>query len=214
MENMEVLSFLCNGRIEELKNKLMDDVFKERPVDKKRWRAIRDFYKYERKDAEPFDKAPSRILWQGIPYTVITDSWVLILTKDDAGEIPLYDAEQPFPDVLNLFDIELLDTAPVDFKAVLEIAKEEGYKPLKKEMVSSSDFEYVWKFGSQYFMMGLIDKAVSVLDNGSEFMVYFDYDSFKSPIRIENEIGIAFICPQACDPKYHTDRKIVETSLN
>lgn len=79
-------------------------------------------------------KKPCKIMFEGKPYTSFTNSWSLVLTTEDTGEIELFDNENgKYPEVGRLVNFDGIKRK-VDLNAVFAEAKCRGYKLTKKEV--------------------------------------------------------------------------------
>lgn len=137
MRNVTVLQMLVDGKIDELKAKLRDEIYrdslKNRPNAKKRYAAMKKYFSYNSSERECLQK-PCRIEFEGKPYISFTNSWSLVLTTEDVGEIELFDTENKnYPDVSRLVNFDGIKRK-VDFREVFAEAKSRGYKLIKKEV--------------------------------------------------------------------------------
>ena len=94
MRSARVLRMINDGKIEELKTELKDEIYleslKKKPSAKKRYAAMKKYFTYHESVRECLQK-PCAIEFESKPYTCFTNSWSLTLTTEPTGEIELWD---------------------------------------------------------------------------------------------------------------------------
>lgn len=209
MRNTKVLEMLNSGRIEDLKKQLQDEIYEEalknKPGAKKRYAAMKKYFKYHTPVREVLQK-PCAIELDGIPYTSFTNSWSLALTTEDTGEIELFDKEKGnYPDIARLlrFDGAIYE---IDFSKVIAEAKSKGYKLVKGEV--DYHYKYLMLFDGSYYKLGLLDATFGIIDDGKPVTVYKVEGACKT-LTIQNDIGYCLIMPVRYDGDPEADGKIV-----
>lgn len=184
MRSVKVLEMLNEGKINELKNKLQDEIYidslKRKQTAKKRYTAMKKYFSYTNNARECCQK-PCAIEFEDKQYISFTNSWSLVLTTEDIGEIELFDKEKlKYPDVTRLISFEGIKRK-VDFSKVFAEAKSRGYKLTKKEV--GAGFEYLMLYDGTYYKIGLLEASYGIIDDGEEAMVYHP-DGKRKPITI------------------------------
>lgn len=121
MRNVKVLQMLEDGKVDELKAELRDEIYKDslkqKPDVKRRYTAMKKYFYYHTSERECLKK-PCKIMFEGKPYTSFTNSWSLVLTTEDTGEMELFDNENgKYPDVGRLVNFNGIKRK-VDLNAV------------------------------------------------------------------------------------------------
>lgn len=212
MRNIDVLKMINEGHIDELKEKLRDEIYadalKNKPGAKKRYSAMKKYFGYF-KTKEEICQKPCLIEFEGKPHTSFCNSYSLALTTEPCGGIEL------FTDVDRYLAVDKLvrrDGLPgeIDFGKVFAEAKSMGYR-LKKSELNTDKCKYFMSYNGAYFKLGLIDITYSIIDNGGKATVYCN--GSLSPMTIENDIGVCTIMPVNMD-KLEIGREIVVTSAD
>ena len=199
MRNVRVLELLNKGKIDILKEMLRDEIYQEslksKPNAKKRYTAMKKYFSYYNGGREVLQK-PCKIDFDGEKYTSFTNSYSLVLTKENTGEIKLFDESTgKYPDVTRLISFEG-NKQEVDFSKVLANAKSQGYK-LKKSEVGFG-YRYLLLYEGAYFKIGLLDATFRVIDDGEPATVYHK-EGPRNKMTIVTSIGIAVIIPVFVD---------------
>lgn len=211
MLNTLVLEMLNAGRIEELTKMLEDEIYEDslkvKPGAKKRYSAMKKYFKYHTSVRECLQK-PCRVVFEDKDYISFTNTWSLCLTTEDCGEIELWDESNgKYPDVTRLIRFDGIKKK-LNFREVIAEAKSKGYRLNKKEV--DSRFTYLLLFDGTYYKIGLLDATYSIIDNGEIAMTYHP-DGERMPLTIKNDIGMCMIMPvkyeDGVDPE--ADGKIV-----
>lgn len=195
MRNTLVLEMLNDGRIEELKRMLEDEIYEEslktKPGARKRYSAMKKYFAYHKSVRECLQK-PCRVVFEDKDYISFTNSWSLVLTTEDCGEIELWNEENgKYPDVIRLIRFDGIKKK-LDFGKVIAEAKSKGYRLNKKEV--DLGFKYLMLYDGTYYKIGLLDATYSIIDDGSIAMTYHP-DGERMPLTIKNDIGLCMIMP-------------------
>lgn len=192
MKSSKVLEMLEQNRIEDLKVELKDEIFteslKKKPDAKKRYAAMKRYLKTI-SEARPILTKPCPVEFEGEMYNSFTNSYSLVLTTENCGEIAMCDEPERYPDVARLIPIDG-EVGEIDFNKVLAEAKSKGYK-YTKTAIHNNDYLMLYKGG--YFRMALVDITYGVIADGQKTDVYFN--GKHSPITIKNDLGIGIILP-------------------
>lgn len=192
-----------------LKASLKDEIYQEslkvKPNVKKRYTAMKKYFGYYNSGRESLQK-PCVIKFDGEKYTAFTNSYSLVLTKENTGEIELFDESTGnYPDVTRLISFDG-EKDEIDFNKVLSEAKSQGYK-LKKSEVGYG-YKYLMRYNGSYFKIGLIDSTFSVINDGKDATVYHK-EGPRNKLTIVTNIGITVIMPVFVDGDPKEDGIIV-----
>lgn len=209
MRNAKVMEMINNGKIEELKALLRDEIYEEslkiKPNAKKRYMAMKKYFSYTDSSREVLRK-PYVIQYDGEKFTSFCNSYSIVLTRESSGEIELFNEENgTYPDVTRLIRFDGKEKK-IDISRVIAEAKSKGYK-LKKSEVGYG-YEYLMRYDGSYFKIGLLDASYGIINNGEEATVYHK-EGPNNPLTITTDIGIAFIMPVRYDGDPEEDGKIV-----
>lgn len=210
MHARKVLEMLDSKRIEELRQMLQDELYEEalkaKPGAKKRYAAMKKYFNYHTSSRECLLK-PCRVEFEGKDYISFTNSWSLVLTLEDCGEIELFNEENgKYPDVCRLLKFEGIKKK-IDFSKVIAEAKSKGYRLSKKEVEST--FKYLLLYDGTYYKIGLLDSSLGIIDDGEIAMTYHPYGE-RMPLTIQTSLGFCIVMPvkyDGIDPE--ADGKIV-----
>lgn len=194
MNSVKALEMLNNGRIEDLKKALQDEIYTEslkgKTDAKKRYSAMKKYFTLIDNPREVCKK-PCKINYNGKTYNSFTNSYSLALTTESCGEIEMFDTENgTYPDITRLVDT----TGPkstIDISKVIAKAKSLGYKLKKSEMYKS---DYLMHFNNSYFRIALLDSTFGIIDNGEPATVYHA-GGRKDKLTIETNLGVAVVMP-------------------
>lgn len=209
MRSIKVLEMLNNGRIEELKTELQDEIYQENlkknPSAKKRYAAMKKYFSYTNSARKALTK-PCDIEFEGKPYTCFTNSWSLCLTSEETGEIELFDESNgKYPDITRLLRFDGIKKR-IDFNKVIAEAKSKGYKRNKNEV--GAGFKYLMLYDNTYYKIGLMDVTYGIINDGEEAKTYHPYGE-KMPLTIQNDLGFCIIMPVYIHDKDDLDEKII-----
>lgn len=217
MQNTKVLEMINNGQIEELKALLQDEIFadslKGNGNAKKRYSAMKRYFKYSDVTNEALNLPCKDIKVLGNTYTSFVNGYTIVLTTESIGEMENYDNtnESYFKvaNILSLSDAKSVDV--FDVNAILAESKAKGYKYKKSEVSQHQDFQYCFKYKEGYFKVGLLDQAFSIIDDGKEAEVY--YTGPKGLLFIKTSIGIAGILPFIAMENIEEKKTVIEAAL-
>lgn len=196
MKAQYILEMLNDGKIEDLKALLSDEIYKSEMQDKDgkdRYRAMKRYYRFVDKNRSEMFKKPCRdIEYNGKLYNCFIDDYCFALTAESIGNMETYDnANNDYFSVGKFISFNG-DMEKLDLNSILAIAKSKGYKFKKSEMDTNNALYYL-KYKETYYKIGLLDKAFSIINDGEEAEVY--YSRKNNVLIIKNSIGIAGICP-------------------
>ena len=213
MKNTKILEMINDGRIDELKKNLQDEIYaeelKSKPGAKKRYAAMKKYFKYTNHSREALQK-PCVIEFEGREYTSFTNSYSLVLTTESAGEMELFPDPERYPQVSRLIRRDG-DERKVNFSKIFAEAKSKGYK-LNKSEVDSFKYRYLLEYDNAYFKMGLLEATYAIIDDGEDATVYHDDASKYKPITIETSLGICIVLPMKIDSVSVHDHIIIKRS--
>lgn len=194
MKNTKVLEMINQGKLEDLKIALQDEIYQEslkgKTDAKKRYAAMKKYFTYVSIGREILQR-PCEIVFEGERYFAFTNSYSLALTKETCGEIKLCEEPERYPDVTRLISYQG-DRGIIDFNEVLAKAKSLGYKLKKSEV--GFDYKYLMHYNGSYFKIGLIDSTFSIINDGRESVVYHVSGNGR-PITIQTKIGVCMVMP-------------------
>lgn len=199
MKNTVILKMINNGEIEELKNLLQDEIYndslKGNGTAKKRYAAMKRYFKYSMQNNPALQKPCKDVTVHGEKYNSFIDGYTFVLTTESIGEMESYDnSNNTYFKLDSMVDFSLAKSIDkMDLNTILAKAKAKGYKYKKTEIGNSQDFQYGFKYKEGYFKVGLLDQAFSIINDGEKAEVY--YTGKKSPLLIKTSIGIAGILP-------------------
>lgn len=208
MRNIKVLEMLNNGRIEELKAALQDEIYteslKSKPNKKKRYAAMKKYFTYYDSGRESLQK-PCEVEIEGNKYTSFCNAYSIALTRETCGEMELFDNPEHYPDVSKLITYNGQE-GKIDFATVFAEAKSKGYKLKKSEV--GFDYKYLMHYGGAYFKLGLVDSTLGIIDDGNEAIVYH-VEGARKPLTITTDIGVCVVMPVFMEGNPEDEDKIV-----
>ena len=199
MHNTKILEMINNGRIEELKAMIQDEIFtdglKSKPGAKQRYAAMKKYFSYVNNNKNEALERPCIIDFDGEKYTSFINGYSIALTKETCGEMKLF--EEPDKNLkvekIIVFDGEEKE---INFNKIITEAKSKGYKLKKSEVEQEGDFKYVFHYDNAYFKIGLLDSTYGIINNGEKATVWHPGNNKRvSPIIIKNSLGICVILP-------------------
>ena len=204
MNNTKILEMLNNGQIEELKEKIQDEIFQNelKKSDgtnaKKRYTAMKRYFKYvggfDDRLLYPYKNLPVEIHREKKEMNCFLDGYSFVLTPESIGNMEDFSSVvngKEYFNVQSMLDIPF-DYEEVDLNKVLSAAKAKGYK-YKGSELDSYKFTYAWNYRDAYFKVGILDQAYSIVNDGKNAKVY--YTSGVSMLYIETSVGLAGILP-------------------
>lgn len=196
MKSQHILEMLNEGKIEDLKALLSEEIYKSELQDKggkARYSAMKRYYRFADKDKVEMLKKPCKdIKYQGKLYNCFIDGYCFALTAESLGNMETYDNTNNDYFNVSRFISFNGDMEKLNLNKILAIAKSKGYK-FKKSEVDTINAVYYLKYKGSYYKIGLLDKAYSIINDGEEAEVY--YSGKSDVLIIKNNIGIAGICP-------------------
>lgn len=213
MNSSKALEMLNNGRIEDLKKALQDEIYndslKGKPNAKKRYTAMKKYFTLVDNPRE-ICKKPCEILYNGEAYNSFTNSYSLALTTESCGEIEMFDtANGTYPDISRLIDLTGPE-AKIDISRVIAEAKSQGYKLKKSELFSN---KYLMHYNGSYFRIALLDSTFSIVDDGEPVSVYHG-GGRRGKLTIQTSIGIAVIMPVFMEDGPESDAVVIEAETH
>lgn len=207
MKAQQVLKMLNEGKTEELKTLLSDEIYKSEIQGKdgrNRYSAMKRFFRFADKNGREVFKKPCRnIEYNGNLYNCFMDNYCFVITPESIGVITDYDnSNKDYFNVAKFISFNG-DMEKLDLNAVLANAKAKGYKFKKCEIGANA--LYLFKYKETYYKIGLLDKVFSIINDWEEAEVY--YSGKNNVLIIKNSIGIAGICPVKL--KNDIDSKII-----
>lgn len=200
MKAQYILEMLNEGKIEELKTLLSEEIYKSELQDKgekARYSAMKRYYRLADENGREMLKKPCKgIEYNEKLYNCFIDGYCFALTSESLGNMETYDnANNDYFDIVGFINFIGFngDMEKLNLNKILAIAKSEGYKYKKSEEVDTINAVYYLKYKGSYYKIGLLDKAYSIINDGEEAEVY--YSGERNVLIIKNNIGIAGICP-------------------
>lgn len=196
MINIDLIRMLDEGRIEEVKKILKDELYKVSLTSKsgahRRYSAMKKYFKYHKFVQEYLSKPCKDIEFEGKKYNSFTNSWSLVLTSEDIGEIEPFNKETgKYPDVARLIYVDDNPTT-IDISKVIAKAKTEGYKLVNKEVGPRS--EYLVQFKDTYYKLGLLHSSYEIINDGKPIMIFIP-DGPNKAMTIKTSIGYCVVMP-------------------
>lgn len=196
MKSQHILEMLNEGKIEDLKALLSEEIYKSELQDKggkARYSAMKRYYRFVDKNGREMLKKPCKdIEYQGKLYNCFIDGYCFALTVESLGNMETYDNTNNDYFNVSRFISFNGDMEKLNLNNILATAKSKGYK-YKKSEVDTINAVYYLKYKGSYYKIGLLDKAYSIINDGEEAEVY--YSGKSDVLIIKNNIGIAGICP-------------------
>lgn len=194
MRSDKILEMLNNGKIEDLKAALQDEIYteslKKKPDAKKRYSAMKKYFMYCDSGREILQK-PCEVEIEGQKLTAFTNSYSLALTREKCGEMAMCDDPDRYPQVGRIVSYSG-NEGKIDFAKVIAEAKSKGYKLKKSEI--GFDYKYLMLYEGSYFKIGLIEATYGIIDDGKEAIVYHVEGNGK-PMTITTDIGVCVVMP-------------------
>lgn len=196
MNNKYILQMLEEGKIEELKKVVQDEIYQKElnsiPGAKQRYAAMKRYFKFA-DNKNDFTCKPKQVG----ELACFVNGYTAVRTKESLNDIPQYDdSDKPYIDLNKIMNVESVRgyTEEININSVLAEAKASGYKFKKNEVVQSDDFTTVFYYNNAYFKVGLLDQAFSIINDGEEAIVY-STGKATSPIKIVTSIGECILLP-------------------
>lgn len=209
MHARKAIDMLNSNDIESLKRMLQEELYEEslkkKPGVKKRYSAMKKYFSYVNQSRECLQK-PCTVEFEDKWYTSFTNSWSLVLTTEDTGEIEMFDKEHGnYPDVVRLLRFDGIKKK-IDFNKVIAEAKSKGYRLNKGEV--NHNFKYLMLYDEAYYKIGLIDISYGIINDGNPALTYHP-DGYRMPLTIQNDIGLCMIMPVKFEGEPEDDGRII-----
>ncbi len=209
MENTKILEMLENGEIENLKKLLRDEIFvhsiSKKSGTKERYVAMKKYFSYIKNVNECYQK-PCVVNISGEKYTSFVNGYSITLTKEDTGQIMLFENPERYLKVDSSIKYDGIGIE-IDLNTILAKAKSRGYK-LKKSEVKEK-FKYLLHYDGAYYKVGLLDINYSIINDNNKAIIYHKKSDKLAPIIIKNDIGICVVLPIKCNENDKQNNKIV-----
>ena len=196
MKSQHILEMLNEGKIEDLKALLSEEIYKSELQDKgekARYSTMKRYYRLADKNGKEILKKPGKdIEYRGKLYNCFIDGYCFTVTSENIGNMETYDnTNNDYYNINKLISFNG-DMEKLNLNSILATAKSKGYK-YKKSEVDTINAVYYLKYKGSYYKIGLLDKAYAIINDGGEAEVY--YSGKRNVLIIKNNIGIAGICP-------------------
>ncbi len=206
IQNTKILEMLNNGKIEELKTLIREEIFKDelkrKPGARQRYAAMKKYFSYI-KSVNPACTMPCIIDLKREKYTSFINGYSIALTKESSGEMKLFENPDKYLNVEKMVMFEG-EEKEIDFNAIIADAKSKGYKLKKSEVEQGEDFKYAFHYDDAYFKIGLLDSTYSIINDGEKAIVWHPENNKRvSPITIKNSFGICVVLPFNYDKEKH-----------
>lgn len=218
MKNTYVLEMLNDGKIEELKKMLQEEIYKDSLKNqgdaKLRFSAMKRYFKYVDGHGNISCELPCEsVKVHGELYNSFCCGYTFALTKESLGTLERIDkTKTKYFDMEKLADFSNANhVEKVNIDAILAESKSRGYK-YKKTEFDVENFKYVWKYRDAVYRIGFLDQAYSVIADGEEAEVY--YKDSKGLLLIKTSIGVACILPFIKSDKTLNGKIIIESEEN
>lgn len=205
MKNTIVLEMINNGKIEELKELLRDEIYKDSLKGsgdaKKRYSAMKKYFTYHMPTNQKIQK-PCIVEYNGAKYTAFSNGYSLILTTEGTGEIEVNVDSSNYIDVSKVISFNG-DKEMIDIPKIIAEAKSNGYKLIKSAIATKKDDTptHLMYYKNNYYRVGLLDASYSIIDDGAPAEVYSTGNK-NAGITIKNSKGMCFVLPIRCTDNY------------
>lgn len=199
MTNEKILGMLNSGEIEELKKLLQHEIYKKsldrRSGEDKRFKAMLNYFKLTKSQASPCLRYPYKKEIKGTIYSCFTDGYSVVISKEDIGDMEVYDdTKGVYPDLDKFFGAGGKITGEkFNVNKIFAYAKVLGYRLNKSSVLG--DKVFVFEYRNLYFNLGLFDKAFKIIDNGEDATVLLTDAEHYNLLIVENDIGKCIILP-------------------
>ena len=224
MKTEKILTMIEDGRIEDLKKMLRDEIYTNslkvsgRIGSSQRYAAMKRYFKYSdpnknKRIAYPCkDIEVNNFIVNG-KFNCFADGCSIVLTTEDIGELEDFESVtggQDYYNIGNFIGNYNNDPQEIDINEVLAKAKSMGYKFCKKEIEygCKDKPKYLWKLGDIYGKIGILDQAFGIINDGEPAKVW-SY-SPKASILIGTSIGFALVLPIVLKEKEKHNFQIIE----
>ena len=221
MKNTKILEMIHAGKIEELTDLLKEEIYteelKHRGNLKRRYAAMKRYFKYSTATIEQLQKPCENISFNGCTYNSFSDGMTAVLTTEGIGWIEPFNEKKSgkYFDISKIFDAQNRDirkSAKMDLKKIIAFAKSNGYSYKKTEVSRLTEWTFAVKLFDRLFSVGKLEQAFSIIDDGN--IADCSYINRQSPLMFETSVGMGLILPIYYTKNigdeliYHQDGKI------
>ena len=179
---------------------------------KNRQSAMNRFFKGKKHTREMCNRPCKDINVNGTLYTSFLNDFCFALTTEKPENMEMYDnSGDTYFNISRLVDVDnAKSTQIVDINVVLAEAKAKGYRYKQSEL--GADFQYAFRYKDEYpiYKIALIDKAFSIINDGTSAEVYFLGN--KSPLIIKTSVGLCGILPVICATEVQNKKTVIKIS--
>ena len=202
MRNEYILEMLEDGKIEELKKVVMDEIYQKEltatPGAKQRYSAMKRYFKYANGNNKVCSLPCKDVELSDGLYNSFVDGYTLVMTSESIGDMESFDNSEG-----NYFKVAQMlkydgDMEILNLNKVLAEAKTKGYKYKKSEIGTGISYQYAFKYRDGYYKVGLLDQAFSIINDGNEAEVY--YNGARGLLLIKTSIGVCGVFPYNHEP--------------
>lgn len=203
MKNEKILKMINEGKIEELKALIQEEIYEEslkntgKVNEKTRYAAMKRYFKFSKMDDQRL-KYPCKdveVAIRGIEkkYNCFCDGHSAVLTKEGIGTLDDFNKMEKgknYFDIKRIFpDFSQCISQDININEILAQAKAKGYKFNKEEVEGNPN--YLCKYGDVYVKVGLLDQAYSIINDNRNAKVYVE----RNALFVETEIGTCCVLP-------------------
>lgn len=209
MQSSKVLDMLNENRIDELKEALRDEIFRESLLGKsdakKRYTAMKRYLKTTSSARDILQK-PCPVEFESKQYMAFCNSYSLALTTEGPGALEICEEPERYPNVSKLVRFYSKEEK-LDLDKVIAEAKSKGYKFKKSETMNN---KYLMHYDGAYFRIALLDSTYGIIADGNKVTAYH-MTGARKPLTIQNDIGICVIMPVFINDDLDEDAVVIET---
>ncbi len=203
MKNEKILKMLNEGKIEELKELIQEEIYEDslkntgKVNEKTRYAAMKRYFKFSKMDDQrlryPCKEVEVAIRGIEKKYNCFCDGHSAVLTGEKIGTLGNFneiETEKEYFNIKRIFpDFSQCVSREININEVLAQAKAKGYKFNKEEVEGNPN--YLCKYEDIYVKVGLLDQAYSIINDGKNAKVYVE----RNVIFVETEIGTCCVLP-------------------
>ena len=216
MKNEKILKMINEGKIEELKELIQEEIYEDslkntgKANEKTRYAAMKRYFKFSKMDDQRL-RYPCKdveVAIRGIEkkYNCFCDGHSAVLTGEKIGILSDFneiETEKEYFNIKRIFpDFSQCVSREININEVLAQAKAKGYK-FNKEEVGLQVTMFAQE-GDIYIKVGLLDQAYSIINDGKKAKVCVE----RNALFVETEIGICCVLP--CKYNGKQDKVIIE----
>lgn len=211
MTNEKILQYLNDGKYDELKKVLLDEVYKKTcSVDKKkRYNAMKRYIRDRSKEREinfryPCEEVDVNLHFINGRVNCFMTPQYFVFTKEDLGQLETFNYKYPKENYFdesynrilgNIQDFCTLENI-IDLNKVFVIGKSKGYKFTKQNLfIGELDKNvYILNYKNHYYNLALLDESFSIINDG-KIAKSFISENKTFPLVIKNDIGVVILFP-------------------